>query len=58
VGFLVGFSVCGLCKKPGVFWPNCINPEDNYGRLLDFVNQMSKLSHFNVHNLAEFMMHL
>jgi len=34
-----------------------INTEDNYERLIDFLNQISKLSYFNVLDLAAFMMH-
>jgi len=29
-----------------------MNPEDNYGRLIDFLSQISKLSYFNVLDLA------
>jgi len=36
---------------------NYINPEDNYGRLIDFLSQNSKLSYFNVLDLADFMMY-
>jgi len=36
---------------------NYINPEDNYGRLTDFLIQISKLFYFNVHDLADFIMH-
>jgi len=36
---------------------NYINTEDNYGRLIDFLSQISKLSYFNVLDLADFMMH-
>jgi len=47
-GFIVFLS--GLSKKTGVCLvrSNYINPEDNYGRLIDFVRQISKLSFFNV----------
>jgi len=36
-----------------------MNPIDNYGRLLDFLSQISKRSYFNVGllDLADFMMH-
>jgi len=34
-----------------------MNPEDNYGRLIDFLSPSSKLSYFNVLDLADFMMH-
>jgi len=40
-----------------LFGSNCINTEDNYERLVDFLIQISKLSNFNVLNLADFMMH-
>jgi len=36
---------------------NYINPEDNYGRLIDLLSQISKLLYFNVHDLADFIMH-
>jgi len=36
---------------------NCINPENNYGCLTDFLSQISKLSYFNLLDLADFMMH-
>ena len=55
VGFLVGFIVFFL-----VFFlvgSNCINPENNYGCLTDFLSQISKLSYFNLLDLADFMMH-
>ena len=35
---------------------NYINTEDNYGRIIDFLSQISKLSFFNVLDLADFMM--
>jgi len=38
-------------------WVQLPNTEDNYGRLMDFPSQISKLSHFNVLDLADFMMH-
>jgi len=34
-----------------------MNPEDNYGPLIDFLSQNSKLSYINVLDLAEFMMY-
>jgi len=34
-----------------------MNPEDDYGRLIHFLSQISKLSYFNVLDLADFMMH-
>jgi len=35
---------------------NYNNTEDNYGRLIDFLGQISNLSHFNVRDLADVMM--
>jgi len=35
---------------------NQINTEHNYGLLLDFLSQISKLSYFNMLDLADFMM--
>ena len=59
--FLVGSVafLSGLYKKTGVFLlgSNYINPEDNYGHLIDFASQISKPSYFNVHDLDDFMMH-
>jgi len=34
-----------------------INTEDNSERLIDFLSQISKLSNFNVLDLADLMMH-
>jgi len=31
--------------------------KDNYGRLIDFLSQISKLSYFNLLDLADFLMH-
>jgi len=36
---------------------NYINTEDNYEPLIDFLSQTSKLSYFNVLDLADFMMY-
>jgi len=36
---------------------NYINPENNYERLIDFLSQISKLSYFNLLDLADFMMY-
>jgi len=36
---------------------NYINPENNYGCLIDFLSQISKLSYFNLLDLADFLMH-
>jgi len=33
-----------------------INCEENYGPLIDFLSQLSKLSYFNVLDLAHFIM--
>jgi len=35
---------------------NYIDREDNYGSLIDFLCQISKLSYFNVLDLTDFMM--
>jgi len=44
VGFL--FFLSRLLKKTGVFLvgSNHFNTEDNYGRLIEFLSQISKLS--------------
>jgi len=34
-----------------------MTPEDKYGCLIDFLSQISKLSYFNVLDLADFVMH-
>ena len=48
----------GLSKRViFLFGSNCINAQDNYERLIDFLSQISKLSNFNVLDLADFMMH-
>jgi len=47
-------------KTPGCFFLvgyNYINPEDNHGRLIDFLSQISKLTYFNVLDLVDFMMY-
>jgi len=49
-------------KNPGWIFlvrSNYMNPIDNYGRLLDFLSQISERSYFNVGllDLADFMMH-
>jgi len=38
-------------------WVQLHNTEDNYGRLIDFLSQISKLSSFNMPDLADFQMH-
>jgi len=38
-------------------WVQIRNTKDNYGRLIDFLSQISKLSNFNMLDLAYFMMH-
>jgi len=55
VGLLVGFIVF----FSGVFLvgSDYINPENNFGCLIDFLSQISKLSYFNLLDLADFMMH-
>jgi len=30
---------------------------DNYGRLIDFLSQISKMPYFSLLNLADFLMH-
>jgi len=64
VGFLVdlvAFLKLALkkIKKTGVSLVgfNYTNPEDNYGRLIDFLSQISKLFYFNMNDLADFIMH-
>jgi len=50
----------GLLKQKRVIfvgWVQLRNTEDNYGRLIDFLSQISKLSNFNMLDLADFMMH-
>jgi len=59
-GIFVGLYVVGFLKNTRVVFfdgSNYINPEDNYGRLIDFLSQISKLSYFNVLDLADFMMY-
>jgi len=56
-GFYCFFKV-GLKKR--VFFlvrSNHTNPEDYYGRLSDFLSQISKLSYLKVPDLTDFMMH-
>jgi len=57
----VDFIVClrKLSKKSGDFLigSNYIHTEDNYGCLIEFLSQISKLSNLNVLDLADFMMH-
>jgi len=36
---------------------NYINPKNNYGYLIDFLSQISKLSYFNVLDLTDCIMH-
>jgi len=36
---------------------NYINPEANYGPLIDFLSKISKLSYIKVLDLADFMMY-
>jgi len=56
VGFLGGFIV--FFRVFFFVACNYINPENNYGCLIDFLSQISKLSnYFNLLYLADFMMH-
>jgi len=58
MGFVVFFKL-DFHKTPGCFFSlsKYINREADYGRFIDFVSQISKLSCFDVHDLADFMMH-
>ena len=38
-------------------WVKLHNTEDDYGVLVDFLSQISKLSKFNMLHLADFVMH-
>jgi len=53
------FFLSGFFKKTSDFigWVKLHNTEDNYGRLIDFLSQISKLSNFNMLDLAGFKMH-
>jgi len=52
------FFLSGFFKTVDFFvGSNYINTEDNCERLIDFLGQISKLSSFNVLDLADFMMH-
>jgi len=55
----VFFFFRGPFEKTGVFlvMSNYMNPEDNYGRLVDFLSQISKLPCFNVLDFVGFMIH-
>jgi len=57
VGFIAFFK--WAFKKMCFFLvgSNYINLEDDYGRLIDFLSQISKLSCFNVLDLPDFTMH-
>jgi len=51
MGFLVGFIAFfkwALNRCVFLVGSNHINTEDNYGHLVDFLSQISKLSYFNV----------
>jgi len=52
------FVLSALFLKKGIFLvgSNYTDPEANYGPLIDFLSQISKLSYFNVLGLADFMM--
>jgi len=50
----------GFLRKTGVFWlvPSISTLKiDSYGRLIDFLSQISKLYYFYVLDLADFIMH-
>jgi len=56
VGFIAFFK---WALKKRVFYlvrSNYMNPEDN-GRFIHFLSQISKLSYFNMLDLADVMMH-
>jgi len=55
VGFLVGFIV--FFRVFFLVGSNYINPENDYGCLIDFLSQISELFYFNLLDLANFMMH-
>ena len=57
-GFYCFFKWASL-KKTSVFLvgSNYINPEDNCGRLIDFLSKIAILSYCNVLDIAHFMMH-
>jgi len=62
VEFLVGFIdfFKWASKKKRVvflFGSNHINTENSYGRLIDFLSQISKLYHFSVLDLVDFVMY-
>jgi len=62
-GFFGGFCWFLLSghfqKHPGgvLVRSTYINPEDNYGPLIDFLSQISKLSYISVLELADFLMY-
>ena len=57
VGFII--FITWLLKKGVIYfgWGQCINTEGKYGCLIDFLSQISKLSNFNMLDLAYLMMH-
>ena len=61
VRYLAGFIVflSGFFEIKSIFLvgSNYINHGDNYGCLIDFLSQISKLSYFNLLDLADFVMH-
>jgi len=50
------FSLRGLLKKGVISFGWVQLREGNYGRLIDFLSQISKLSNFNLPDFADFMM--
>ena len=58
VGFIAFFKWAFKQKTSDFFgWVQLHNTEDHHGRLFDFLSQISKLSNFNMFDLADFMMH-
>jgi len=51
------FSLRGLLKKGVIYFGWVQLREGNYGRLIDFLSQISKLSNFNLFDFADFTMH-
>jgi len=46
-----------FCPRGSNLWSHyCC--KDKCGRLIDFLNQISKLSYFNMIDLADFLMHI
>ena len=57
MGFIAFLEVAFLKWVIFLVGSNYINTEDGYERLIDFLSQLSKLSYFNVLDLAAFTMH-